>query len=310
MRSAVRRAVALLIGSLLLLAGCGGEQAGDLPQVSGEFGKKPTVTLPKGEPGKEFQVKTLIEGNGPEVKKGDILFAHFLLKKWQGDEELDATYDSNQLFATPTPIGTGQLLKAWDEGLVGKKVGSRVLMVVPPEKGYGANPPQGSPIKPDDTLVYVIDVYGSYPPSASVTGQPTGRTDPKLPTVQAQPGRKPVIKLPSRAAPKQLVSQVLVEGTGPEVKAGQFLIGQYVGVIWPGGKEFDASWNRQQPAAFQIGTGQVIKGWDEGLVGKKAGSRVLLVIPPDKGYGTSGRPEVGIKGTDTLVFVVDILGSR
>jgi peptidylprolyl isomerase len=61
------------------------------------------------------------------------------------------------------------------------------------------------------------------------------------------------------------------------------------------------------PAAFQIGAGRVIDGWDQGLVGQKIGSQVLLVIPPELGYGANGNPDAGISGTDTLVFVVDIL---
>ena len=77
------------------------------------------------------------------------------------------------------------------------------------------------------------------------------------------------------------------------------------GIIWPGGKQFDSSWDKGAPASFGIGVGQVIAGWDEGLVGRPVGSQVLLVIPPDKGYGAQGQGQ--IKGTDTLVFVVDIL---
>jgi peptidylprolyl isomerase len=83
-----------------------------------------------------------------------------------------------------------------------------------------------------------------------------------------------------------------------------------VGVIWKGGKQFDASWDKGAPAAFPIGVGQVIPGWDAGLVGAKAGSRVLLAVPPAQGYGTKGEPRAGIKGTDTLVFVVDVLGGH
>ena len=82
---------------------------------------------------------------------------------------------------------------------------------------------------------------------------------------------------------------------------------QYVGVIAASGKEFDSSWSRSQPASFQIGAGAVIPGWDEGLVGQTEGSRVLMVIPPAKGYGAAGNAGAGISGTDTLIFVVDVL---
>ena len=95
----------------------------------------------------------------------------------------------------------------------------------------------------------------------------------------------------------------------PVVTAGQTISVHYTGVVYDGGKQFDSSWDRGQPADFVIGKGQVIAGWDEGLVGQTVGSQVLLVVPPDKGYGADGQPAAGIKGTDTMVFVVDILGA-
>jgi peptidylprolyl isomerase len=97
----------------------------------------------------------------------------------------------------------------------------------------------------------------------------------------------------------------LIEGNGPAVQAGQKVTVNYVGVTYKTGEEFDASWNRQQPFQFAVGAGQVIPGWDQGLVGVKVGSRVQLDIPSNLAYGddpNSGRP-VG-----TLRFVVDVLG--
>jgi FKBP-type peptidyl-prolyl cis-trans isomerase len=130
-----------------------------------------------------------------------------------------------------------------------------------------------------------------------------------LPKVTGDAKSKPVIEMPKTAAPAKLVTKVLTPGTGADVKSGQQIKVQYVGQIWATGDQFDASWDRGQPIEFGIGTGQVIAGWDEGLVGQKIGSRVLLVIPPDKGYGQGGRPPK-IKGTDTMVFVVDIVDSK
>ena len=93
------------------------------------------------------------------------------------------------------------------------------------------------------------------------------------------------------------------------MKKGQLLIAQYEGVIWRNDKVFDSTWKNGTPAGFEIGVGQVVKGWDDGLVGKRVGSQVVLVVPPADGYGKSGSSTAGIKGTDTLVFVVDILGT-
>ncbi|MDQ1665319.1 MAG: peptidylprolyl isomerase [Actinomycetota bacterium] len=104
-------------------------------------------------------------------------------------------------------------------------------------------------------------------------------------------------------------SAVLVAGKGRAVAKGDLLVADYLGQVYGSGKVFDNSYDRGQPAAFPIGAGQVIPGWDKTLVGVKAGSRVLMVLPPAEGYGKTGNEQAGIKGTDTLVFVVDVIAS-
>ncbi|MDQ1744541.1 MAG: peptidylprolyl isomerase [Pseudonocardiales bacterium] len=130
-------------------------------------------------------------------------------------------------------------------------------------------------------------------------------------TVQGAFGAKPVVSLAKQPAPSQLSEQVLTTGTGDVVAKGDTLVANYSGQTWAGkdGKPniFDSSFDRGSPAAFVIGTGAVIPGWDKTLVGKRLGSRVLLAIPPADGYGSQGQPDAGITGTDTLVFVVDLV---
>ena len=121
-------------------------------------------------------------------------------------------------------------------------------------------------------------------------------------------GQKPTITHRDGDPDKTLVTEVLKEGDGPEVKKGELLTANYLGQIWRDGKVFDNSYDRGAPSSFPIGVGGVIAGWDEGLVGKKIGSRVLLSIPADKGYKSTGNEQAGIKGDDTLIFVVDLVG--
>jgi len=123
---------------------------------------------------------------------------------------------------------------------------------------------------------------------------------------------KPTLKFPSSGPPSQLIEQTVVAGKGATIASGDTVITNYVGEIWPTqkgaqAKVFDSSFSRNSPAGFVIGTGQVIPGFDKTLVGKRIGSRMLLSIPPADGYGTSGNSQAGISGTDTLVFVVDLL---
>lgn len=126
-----------------------------------------------------------------------------------------------------------------------------------------------------------------------------------FPTVKGSYGEKPTITT-SGSAPKKLESKVLRRGDGVAVQKGDLLVASYLGKVW-GGKVFDSSFSRGEPAAFPIGVGKVIPGWDKTLVGVPLGSRMLLVIPPSDGYGSSGNSAAGIKGTDTLVFVVDLV---
>ena len=127
-----------------------------------------------------------------------------------------------------------------------------------------------------------------------------------LPTATGAFGDRPTLTFPAEPAPGELVVQVLERGTGDLVEAGQDLEVNYLGQVW-GGSIFDSSYERGESISFPIGVGMVIAGWDDGLVGQQVGSRVLLSIPSHLGYGDRGVPQAGIKGGDTLVFVVDIV---
>ena len=123
---------------------------------------------------------------------------------------------------------------------------------------------------------------------------------------------QPTVTFPASQPPKQLIEQTLIAGSGTPVAAGDTVVTNYVGEIWPtktgsAAKVFDSSFARGAPAGFVIGTGAVIPGFDKTLVGKRIGTRMLLSIPPADGYGASGNSQAGISGTDTLVFVVDLL---
>ena len=121
-------------------------------------------------------------------------------------------------------------------------------------------------------------------------------------------GHEPTITFPKGGPPKELVKSVTTEGTGPVVAKGDLLVAHYVGQVWDGAV-FDSSFKRNAPATFPIGVGSVIPGWDKELVGVKAGSRVLLSVPPVDGYGSAGQSAAKIRGTDTIVFVVDVIAS-
>jgi len=116
---------------------------------------------------------------------------------------------------------------------------------------------------------------------------------------------KPVITVPSGPPPAELLIEDLVVGDGQEATAGMQVTVDYAGIAWSSGREFDASWNRNDTFSFGLGGGQVIKGWDDGVQGMKVGGRRRLTIPPQMAYGSRGAGGV-IGANETLIFVVDL----
>ena len=121
--------------------------------------------------------------------------------------------------------------------------------------------------------------------------------------------QKPEIDFPEHDAPTQLVIEDIVVGDGAEAKPGDTVSTHYVGVAFSTGEEFDASWNRGAPLDFKVGIGQVIEGWDQGLLGMKVGGRRRLEIPAHLAYGDRGAGSAIAPG-ESLIFVVDLLGVR
>ncbi|MFE9955785.1 FKBP-type peptidyl-prolyl cis-trans isomerase [Micromonospora sp. NPDC005299] len=143
--------------------------------------------------------------------------------------------------------------------------------------------------------------------SATAPAEPTAAPEQQFPAdLDPALKTKPTVEAGKGELTKLAVT-TLVKGKGPAVKAGQQITTNYVGVFYKDGKEFDASWNSGQPATFPIGVGQVIPGWDQGLVGVPVGSRVQLDIPAELAYGkdaSGGRP------AGPLRFVVDVLAAQ
>jgi len=320
----MRRLLAIIVVPLLaclVIAGCGSSKpsasassssssaansnANASVTVAGVFGTTPVVKIPKLDANNKLTVKTVIQGSGATVTKTDALAANFVLYFWDGKAN---TLKANTFTSNPTVIG-GTMLPGLETALVGQKVGSRVLAVIPPADGYGTSGNSQLGITGSTTLVFVIDVIKSYANTASASGAQQSNGGGSLPTVTAHAGSGPTITIPAKNPPAALVTKTLIKGSGPKVVKGQFVIAQYTGYIWRTKKPFDSSWTSGSPFGFVIGASpeQVISGWDSGLAGQTVGSRVMLVIPPKDAYGSTGASQAGITGKDTLVFVVDII---
>ncbi|MEC4016669.1 FKBP-type peptidyl-prolyl cis-trans isomerase [Streptomyces sp. H27-D2] len=323
-KTARRIAVALTVPALLFTAACGSDDGGDDSskaasgvKVSGKFGAKPKITVPKDAkaPG-EAVVKTVSEGDGAKVTKDSFVRLDFAGQTMKDSKDLGSTWaakpgaspDAARAQAVAQMGKPSQLMptKVIDS-IVGKKSGSRVEIEGTAKALIGAQLNPQSGIKPTDGLVWVVDVVAAekVDPKAQAKGD-QAKPDDGLPEVTAEGEKAAKIKVTKgEKAPKGLEQQVLIKGDGAEVKSGDGLIAQYTGVKWEDGKKFDSSWDHGGATAFQIGTGSVIQGWDKSLVGKHIGDRVELVIPPKQAYGADPKNKLA---KNTLVFVVDIVG--
>ncbi len=310
----MRRIAAALTAPLIavaVLAGCGsstssgGSSANTSVSATSGFGKAPTVTIPASKAGTNLYVKTETQGSGQNLPSTGAFLGNYVVYIWSGTKHSLAlsTYT-----ASPQVLSTA-LLPGLKTALVGKKMGSRVLAVLPPKYGYGS---QGNPqvgITGTDTLVFVVDMIKTYPATESAHGTTVSSGGSGLPTVSSASGTAPTVQIPAGSAPSTLMVKTLIKGSGPAVAKGQEVVTQYVGVNWRTKAVFDSTWQRGTPFGFQIGASpaQIIPGWNSGLLGATVGSRVMLVVPPSQGYGSSGNSSAGITGTDTLVFVIDVL---
>ena len=140
--------------------------------------------------------------------------------------------------------------------------------------------------------------------SATTTTSSTSTSTIPLPAALKT---KPKVVPPSGPPPKGLVVKDLIKGTGPAATATSTVTVQYVGILYKGGKQFDASWNDGNGQPTTLPLSGVIKGWQEGIPGMRVGGRRELIIPPSLGYGPSGSPPK-IPGNATLEFVIDLHG--
>lgn len=337
-KGARRLAVALTVPLLMTAAACGSDSddsddtsapaSSSQAKVAGDFGAEPKITVPKDAKAPEKKVvKTVVDGKGEKIDKKSFVrldFAGQTMKDgkviggtWaaekQAREQAKKKSDSQgprRQFVGQLGAPSQELPEQVMDAVAGKKVGSRIVVEGDAKTlvGEGLNPQSG--IKPEDGLVWVLDVVNAQSVDAKkkAEGEQAKPAD-GLPEVKADGEKAATISIPKGdKAPTSLKQQVLIKGDGAEVKAGDGLIAQYTGVKWEDGKKFDSSWDHEGAVgatAFQIGTGSVVPGWDKGLVGKHIGDRVELVIPPKLGY--AGQSESGLD-KNTLVFVVDIVG--
>ena len=285
----------------------------DAVKVTGDFGSKPTVVFDSPTSAKSTERSVAIKGDGDTALEGDTVSVQFSIFNGATGDSIPGT-DYTDATLTPFPL-TSDLLPGFVKTLQCSTVGSRVVGVIPPVDSFGDAGSTESGIEPGQDIILVADIVSieAATPSAAPADPPlpkaNGADQPAtegFPTVVLADDGRPTVTIPDAAPPTELKIALLKKGDGAVVPAASDVIVHYEGINWNTKKIFDESWARGEPSPFN--TAQVISGFTKALEGQTVGSQVIVIIPPAEGYGAAGQPDAGIGGTDTLVFVVDILG--
>ena len=273
-------------------------------EIGGEPGANPEVTWDGELEADEIETEVITEGDGDDIETGDQVLAHIWIGNGFTQTEAYTTYEASE--PQLLTVDEAQLSPLFLSGLEGQKVGSRVAIAASAETAFGEAGNPAINIGNKDTVLTIIDVISAIEDGPEGQDQKAPSWVPSLQGDEDAPAGFDFAGTPEPT--DTLRSAVLVQGDGPVVEKSQTMAVNYLGQVYDGKQPFDESYSAQ-PTAFPIGVGSVVAGWDQALVGQTVGSRVVLAIPPDLGYGDKGNPEAGIKGTDTLYFVVDILGA-
>lgn len=358
MRSPRLRLLAAVAAPIILLTACGGDEGTDGTDDSSATSAGPDdaattspitggdlstvgVEMTKGEDGTQVpgltlqgapfakgdlpfgvsKTKTEVvqKGDGGQVTKGQEVTVRYLAVNGSNGEELLTTFPTKDTVSMS--LGSEGLLPAFVQTLPKQTVGSELILAMPPAEGFGE---QGNPslgIGPADTVLFYLEIVDAVDPLTQAKGK-TVEPPAGLPSVEADGKSAATITVAQgEKAPSELIVQPLIEGERAPVESGQSITVQYTGVKFSDGEQFDSSYTSGQPFTTTIGAGQVIPGWDEGLVGQPVGSRVLLVIPPAQAYGeapsgddasatATADPAANPLAGETLVFVIDILSAN
>jgi len=261
--------------------------ASDAVTVEGTVGEESSATFEFPLEIAELQTTVVDEGAGDPVESGQLVsFALTAFSAETGEKIGSVGYGDTPVLPSQispdNPIG--QVLGCASPG-------TRVVATFPPTD-------------PNAGEVYVFDFLDIVPTAA--WGKPQEPVD-GMPTVELAEDGTPTIELPGGDAPTAVELETLKKGDGATVAPGDTVLVQYTGIKWSDGSVFDSSWESGAPASFE--TTGVVDGFRQALEGQTVGSQVVVVIPPEFGYGAEGSSDHELAG-ETLVFVVDILGAQ
>lgn len=309
------RPLALLVPALLIpaLAACGSDGSDtdqsviSAVEVTGEAGEQPEVVWNEQvtQTG-DLETEVLREGDGADITEDSAVLVQYVLSNGYTKKTAISTYadDAPEVL----DLDAEELPDIFSEALVGQQVGARVAVGFESSELFGEVGNPALDVNNKDALLLVIDVLGPTPVDVPQAEEGEGIAPDLVLDEDGVPQSMLFKGIPKPTGELQV--ETVVEGGGPVVRKGDTVMVDYIGSVYAKPKPFDTSFD-DAPAAFPLrpaSQGGVIPGWVQGLSGQTVGSRVWLAIPPALGYGPEGNEGAKINGTDTLYFLIEILG--
>ena len=245
---------------------------------------KPTVKLPSTIPTK-LVVTDLTPGTGTGAVTGDTVLVHYIGVRSADGAEFDNSYDRGKPFSVT--LGVGQVIKGWDQGLVGIKTGGRRQLDIPADLAYGNSPPSTDVIQPGDALTFVVDAVAIIPKS--------------------DPANAPVVSVPPTPNQTDETFKDLIIGAGTGIQPGQTVAVQIVAFSAADGKQLDSSWKSGTPLTFVPGSHKLPPGLEKAVEGMKVGGRRQVDIPFAQAFGAAGNTNLGLPASTDLIMVLDLI---
>lgn len=272
--------------------------------ASGEFRTPPEVEFAPGLTTSTTERTVLIKGEGPVAKLGSLVTLDFVAFNARTGELIESTgYGAEGVGRNLVVVDPETTLPGLRRAILCTTAGSRVAAVVPASEGPASF---GSSVglRASDDIVVVFDLLDVARERAKGEAQPAIEG---LPTVSNDSEGLPVISIPAVPAPGFTVA-TLVKGDGLVVREDSALVLKYRGVLWRNGIIFADNWSDPNYTEKRSGD-DFLPGFAEALLGQTVGSQILVVVPPVQGYGTGGNSALSITGSDSLVYVIDILAA-
>ena len=263
--------------------------------ATGKLGSKPTISFNAPMTVSDGSYAVLQKGDGATIEDGDRVCAQGIALNAKDGTSLFDTWKDN----TPDcsiKVSSSTLVSPYYEQIKGAKLNTTIAFGVNDENSSGYS------------YIMAMTLVSKSKDLEKATGERITDIPADLPKVTLADNGKPSIDMNGQGSVNTLVTQTLIKGKGTKLTDSDTAVVKYTGWL-TNGKQFDSSWDKNTTFDADLSdSGQIISGWKQGLIGQTVGSQVLLIVPPDLGYGADGSGDT-IPGNSTLVFVIDILAA-